>query len=128
MAGLATALALSKVRCAGEGAEEGWVFGCVGRGQVPGPGRGRGEGGGGGRKELGQVDALPYLPRPHQLLFQVGIPAVVLERAAGPRTEGTSLTLWSNAFRVLDVLGLGDAVRQEAPALQGWAGWSGWAL
>ena len=103
-------------------------MGAWAEGRCRGLGAGGGGGGGGGRKELGQVDALPYLPRPHQLLFQVGIPAVVLERAAGPRTEGTSLTLWSNAFRVLDVLGLGDAVRQEAPALQGWAGWSGWAL
>ena len=42
---------------------------------------------------------------------------VVLEREAGPREEGAAITFWPNAFRVLDALGLAQAVRDTHPHL-----------
>lgn len=44
-------------------------------------------------------------------LSRVGLKAVVLEQSDTLRAMGTTLTLWSNAFRVLDVLGVGDKFR-----------------
>jgi len=44
-------------------------------------------------------------------LHRVGHKAVVLEQSDTLRAMGTTLTLWSNAFRVLDVLGIGDKFR-----------------
>ncbi|BDA50263.1 FAD-dependent urate hydroxylase [Coccomyxa sp. Obi] len=45
-------------------------------------------------------------------LHKVGIPAVVLEREGGPRQEGSAITFWPNAFRVLDALGVAAPVRE----------------
>lgn len=48
-------------------------------------------------------------------LQRVGLPAVVLEREAGPSTAGSALGLWTNAWKALDALGAGDALRQQHP-------------
>ena len=44
--------------------------------------------------------------------LQLGIPAVVLEREPAPREEGSAITFWPNAFRVLDTLGVAHHVRE----------------
>jgi 2-polyprenyl-6-methoxyphenol hydroxylase-like FAD-dependent oxidoreductase len=44
-------------------------------------------------------------------LRQAGIAATVYEAAPGPRAEGAALSLWPNAIRALDRLGVGAAVR-----------------
>lgn len=45
-------------------------------------------------------------------MVQVGIPVVVLEREPAPREEGSAITFWPNAFRVLDTLGVAHHVRE----------------
>lgn len=44
-------------------------------------------------------------------LHRAGLKAVVLEQSDTLRAQGTSLTLWTNALRVLDVLGIGEQFR-----------------
>jgi 2-polyprenyl-6-methoxyphenol hydroxylase-like FAD-dependent oxidoreductase len=44
-------------------------------------------------------------------LERIGIQAHVYERAGGFREVGAGISLWANAIRALDLLGLGDAVR-----------------
>jgi 2-polyprenyl-6-methoxyphenol hydroxylase-like FAD-dependent oxidoreductase len=44
-------------------------------------------------------------------LRRAGVAATVYEAAPGPRTEGAALSLWPNAIRALDRLGVGAAVR-----------------
>ncbi|CAL8465230.1 g4765 [Coccomyxa elongata] len=44
-------------------------------------------------------------------LHKVGIPVVVVEREGGPRQEGSAITFWPNAFRVLDALGVAAPIR-----------------
>ncbi|GMH36060.1 hypothetical protein BSKO_03928 [Bryopsis sp. KO-2023] len=48
-------------------------------------------------------------------LSLAGMPCVVLERDSGPRKEGASIGLWPNAWRALDVLGVGDDLREVHP-------------
>ncbi|CAL8465231.1 g4766 [Coccomyxa elongata] len=48
-------------------------------------------------------------------LHKVGIPVVVVEREGGPRQEGSAITFWPNAFRVLDTLGVAAPVRETHP-------------
>jgi hypothetical protein len=43
---------------------------------------------------------------------------VVLEREGGPREEGSAITFWPNAFRVLDALGAAAPVRDTHPLLR----------
>jgi 2-polyprenyl-6-methoxyphenol hydroxylase-like FAD-dependent oxidoreductase len=43
-----------------------------------------------------------------------GVEVQVFERADGPNTGGAALSLWPNALRALDVLGLGEDVRRHA--------------
>jgi FAD binding domain len=52
-------------------------------------------------------------------LRQVGIEAVVYERATELREVGAGLILWPNALRVLEVLGLAEAVRAVSLAAGG---------
>ena len=54
-------------------------------------------------------------PKSSLLLGQVGIPVVVLEREGGPRQEGSAITFWPNAFRVLDALGIAAPIRETHP-------------
>jgi 2-polyprenyl-6-methoxyphenol hydroxylase-like FAD-dependent oxidoreductase len=42
---------------------------------------------------------------------RVGIRAVVLEQSDALRASGAALALWSNAFRVLEVLGIAEQFR-----------------
>ena len=48
---------------------------------------------------------------------QVGIPAVVLERDAGLRLEGSAIALWSNAFRALAAVGVAQPLLDNHPPL-----------
>lgn len=47
-------------------------------------------------------------------LHQHGVEVTILERAEGPVRGGTALSLWPNALRALDALGLGDEVRAHS--------------
>ncbi len=49
---------------------------------------------------------------------QVGIPAVVLERDAGLRLEGSAIALWSNAFRALEAVGVAQPLLDDHPPLR----------
>lgn len=46
-------------------------------------------------------------------LLQLGVPVLVLERAAALRQQGSAVSLWSNAWRGLDALGVGDELRKD---------------
>jgi hypothetical protein len=48
---------------------------------------------------------------------QVGIPCTVLERGPQLRAQGSAIGVWANAWRALDVLGVGEALRQGYPLL-----------
>ncbi|KAG6547622.1 hypothetical protein Mapa_011071 [Marchantia paleacea] len=50
---------------------------------------------------------------------KIGVKSLVLEQSAELRTTGASLTLWSNAWRVLDVLGIGDELRSKHQPMSG---------
>eukprot|EP00850_Spirogloea_muscicola_P002926 SM000011S19104 [mRNA] locus=s11:872208:876883:+ [translate_table: standard] len=50
-------------------------------------------------------------------LTRVGIPVVVLERAPALREGGAALSLWGNAWRALDVLGVGESLRSQYTTL-----------
>eukprot|EP00850_Spirogloea_muscicola_P002028 SM000007S20988 [mRNA] locus=s7:1407747:1419040:+ [translate_table: standard] len=54
---------------------------------------------------------------PFSSLFRVGIPVVVLERSPGLREGGAALSLWGNAWRALDVLGVGESLRSQYTTL-----------
>lgn len=54
-------------------------------------------------------------------LHQRGLEVLVLERSRRPDPGGAALSLWPNALRALDVLGLGTVVREHA-ALAGESG------
>lgn len=49
------------------------------------------------------------------LLCKVGFKVLVLEREPAPRHEGSAITFWPNAFRVLDALGVAAPVRSTHP-------------
>eukprot|EP01018_Ginkgo_biloba_P029758 Gb_17955 [translate_table: standard] len=51
-------------------------------------------------------------------LHRVGLKSLVLERADCLRATGTALTIWKNAWKALDVLGIGDELRQHHLQLQ----------
>lgn len=51
-------------------------------------------------------------------LHRVGIKSVVLERADGLREGGAALSLWANAWRALDALGVGPKLRDQYVALE----------
>lgn len=46
-------------------------------------------------------------------LHRVGIKSLVLESAPGPRDSGAAIALWRNAWRALDVLGVGEKLRHD---------------
>lgn len=52
-------------------------------------------------------------------LQRLGIKSLVLEQADSLRTGGTSLTLFKNAWRVLDSIGVADELRSEFLEIQG---------
>ncbi|CAO2819460.1 unnamed protein product [Amaranthus hypochondriacus] len=52
-------------------------------------------------------------------LHRLGIPSTVVEQSDSLRTGGTSLTLFKNGWRVLDVLGIGDKLRAQFIQIEG---------
>ncbi|KAG6554168.1 hypothetical protein Mapa_004084 [Marchantia paleacea] len=50
---------------------------------------------------------------------KIGVKSLLLEQSAELRTTGSSLSLWSNAWRVLDLLGIGDELRSKHTATTG---------
>eukprot|EP01018_Ginkgo_biloba_P029755 Gb_17952 [translate_table: standard] len=52
-------------------------------------------------------------------LHRVGLKSLVLERADGLRATGTVISIWNNAWKALDALGIGDKLRQHYLQLQG---------
>ncbi|CAG9465240.1 unnamed protein product [Pedinophyceae sp. YPF-701] len=50
-------------------------------------------------------------------LRKVGIPCTVLERADSVRSGGSAIALQTNAWKALDLIGIGDEVREGHPAL-----------
>ncbi|GFZ10478.1 FAD/NAD(P)-binding oxidoreductase family protein [Actinidia rufa] len=50
-------------------------------------------------------------------LHRLGIRSLVLESSDKLRTTGFALTLWTNAWRALDALGIGDSLRQHYPRI-----------
>lgn len=51
-------------------------------------------------------------------LHKRNVPVAVLERTGGLRAEGSSIGVWTNAWRALDVLGVGDDLRTRYPPLK----------
>lgn len=58
---------------------------------------------------------------PSVYLMQCGVPVTVFERAPGLRQEGSAVALWSNAWRGLDALGVGQQLRHNYKLLQRYA-------
>ncbi|XP_072983662.1 monooxygenase 2-like isoform X1 [Typha latifolia] len=52
-------------------------------------------------------------------LRKLGVSSLVLEQGESLRTGGTSLTLFKNAWRVLDSIGVGDELRSKFLQIQG---------
>ncbi|PSS31226.1 FAD-dependent urate hydroxylase [Actinidia chinensis var. chinensis] len=50
-------------------------------------------------------------------LHRLGIRSLVLESSDKLRITGFALTLWTNAWRALDALGIGDSLRQHYPLI-----------
>ncbi|XP_049398824.1 monooxygenase 2-like [Solanum stenotomum] len=47
-------------------------------------------------------------------LHRLGVRSIVLESSESLRTSGFALALWTNAWRALDALGVGDSLRQRS--------------
>uniref|UniRef100_M1CV48 Monooxygenase n=1 Tax=Solanum tuberosum TaxID=4113 RepID=M1CV48_SOLTU len=47
-------------------------------------------------------------------LHRLGVRSIVLESSDSLRTSGFALALWTNAWRALDALGVGDSLRQRS--------------
>ncbi|KAL8257911.1 hypothetical protein R6Q59_029952 [Mikania micrantha] len=52
-------------------------------------------------------------------LHRLGLRALVLESSKSLRVTGFALTLWTNAWRALDVVGIGDTLRQKSIKITG---------
>ncbi|KAL3700262.1 hypothetical protein R1sor_018284 [Riccia sorocarpa] len=52
-------------------------------------------------------------------MHKIGVNSVILEQSSTLRSTGAALTLWSNAWRVLDALGVGDQLRRMHPLITG---------
>ncbi|KAI4992959.1 hypothetical protein ZWY2020_007272 [Hordeum vulgare] len=52
-------------------------------------------------------------------LHRKGVRCVVLESSPVLRTSGFAIAAWTNAFRALDALGLGDTIRAKHLQIQG---------
>ncbi|PRQ24991.1 putative FAD-binding domain, FAD/NAD(P)-binding domain-containing protein [Rosa chinensis] len=52
-------------------------------------------------------------------LHRLGIRSLVLESADSLRVTGFALAIWTNAWRALDALGIGNDIRQQHQALHG---------
>ena len=52
-------------------------------------------------------------------ICRLGIPSLVLESSDTLRVTGFALTTWTNAWRALDAVGVGDILRQHHVHLNG---------
>ncbi|XP_047327350.1 monooxygenase 2-like [Impatiens glandulifera] len=52
-------------------------------------------------------------------LHRLGLKSLVLESSDSLRVSGFALTLWTNAWRALDALGVADSLRIKFPQIQG---------
>ncbi|GLT71443.1 hypothetical protein SLA2020_434590 [Shorea laevis] len=52
-------------------------------------------------------------------LHRLGIRSLVLESSSSLRITGCALTTWTNGWRALDAVGLGDSLRQHHQQLRG---------
>ncbi|KAM0892272.1 hypothetical protein ACQ4PT_025857 [Festuca glaucescens] len=52
-------------------------------------------------------------------LHRKGVRSVVLESSPVLRTSGFAIMAWTNAFRALDALGVGDTIRSKHAQIQG---------
>ncbi|XP_065638194.1 monooxygenase 2-like [Quercus suber] len=52
-------------------------------------------------------------------LYRLGVESIVLESWDSLRSTGFALTLWTNAWRALDAVGVGDSLRQQHFQIQG---------
>ncbi|XP_072955965.1 monooxygenase 2-like [Typha angustifolia] len=52
-------------------------------------------------------------------LYRKGVRSLVLESSEALRASGFTLTTWTNAWRALDALGVGDSIRQQHVLIQG---------
>ncbi|KAB1219998.1 FAD-dependent urate hydroxylase [Morella rubra] len=52
-------------------------------------------------------------------LHKLRIPSLVLESSDGLRVTGYALTLWTNAWKALDAVGIGDSLRHQHELLDG---------
>ncbi|XP_059459054.1 monooxygenase 2-like [Corylus avellana] len=52
-------------------------------------------------------------------LHKLGIRSLVLESSDGLRIEGYALTLWTNAWKALDAVGIADSIRHQHELLDG---------
>ena len=52
-------------------------------------------------------------------MCRLGVKSIVLESWDSLRSTGFALTLWTNAWRALDAVGVGDSLRQQHFQIQG---------
>ncbi|TMW86425.1 hypothetical protein EJD97_021398 [Solanum chilense] len=57
-------------------------------------------------------------------LHRLGLRSIVLESADSLRATGFALALWTNAWRALDALDIGDSLRQRSLSITGFKGFS----
>ncbi|MCD9638443.1 hypothetical protein HAX54_022439 [Datura stramonium] len=57
-------------------------------------------------------------------LHRLGLRSIVLESADSLRATGFALALWTNAWRALDALGIGDSLRQRSLSITGFKSFS----
>ncbi|KAH7850348.1 hypothetical protein Vadar_031430 [Vaccinium darrowii] len=50
-------------------------------------------------------------------LHRLGLRSLVLESSESLRTTGFALSLWTNAWRALDALGIGNSLREHYPSI-----------
>ncbi|OVA15772.1 FAD binding domain [Macleaya cordata] len=53
-------------------------------------------------------------------LHRMGLRSLVLESSDSLRVTGFAFTTWTNAWKALDALGIGDSLRQQHDLLQGY--------
>jgi len=58
----------------------------------------------------------------------LGVESLVLESSDSLRVGGFALTIWKNAWKVLDVVGVGDILRHQHIQLHGWVENKLWIL
>ena len=54
-----------------------------------------------------------------RMFWRLGIRSLVLESSDELRTAGYALTLWTNAWKALDAVGIGDSLRLQHELLDG---------